>query len=327
MVTTQHARDWHSVVDIADPFDHPGLLADPLEEVLAMLPDGVPSERVELYVARRDGKPVGAAKLQLPMADNTKLGVLALTVLPTERRQGVGRELFEAMRHRMGELGRETVTGIVGAPDDSEAAGNRFAIALGATEALSGIRYELPLVNLDEDLLHALEHDASVHSHGYGLVQWIDRAPDHLVDDWAVLVARVQSDSPQGERHLEDERWDADRCREWEGQTIARGRARLLTAASDLDSGHLVAATDLTINRSRPAIAYQWDTIVAPEHRGHRLGLRVKIANIWQLRRVFPATQKITTWNAAANSFMRSVNEAIGFREVERFTEWQVRNP
>jgi len=324
VVSSADARDWHSVVAACDPFDHPGLLADPIEEVLAWLPDGTPSERVEMYVARDRGRSVGAAKLKLPIADNTKVAHLNITVQPGERRRGIGRQLFEAMQVRAAEFGREWIDGLIGGPLDEDPPGKHFAVALGASEALAKIRYLLILGRLDEDSLRALESDAEDHSHEYGLVQWIDRAPEQYLDDWASLEARVSSDSPHGELAVEDVRWDGARCREWEDQTIARNRARLVTGARHLRTDHLVAISHLAISRSRPTLADQWGTVVSPEHRGHRLGKRIKIANLRNLLRVFPTAETITTWNALDNSYMRAVNKAIGFREAERYTAWQL---
>ena len=324
-MSSADARDWHSVVAASDPFDHPGLLSDPIEEVLAWLPDGTPSERREMYLAREGGKAVGAAKLRLPMADNTKAAHLDITVQPGDRRRGIGRRLFEEMRARATEFGRETIDGLVGGPLDEDSPGTYFAAALGATETLAKIRYQLTLGALDEDSLHALEKDAEAHSHEYGLVQWVDRAPEQYLDDWASLEARVTSDSPHGELAVEDGRWDGARCREWEDQTIARKRARLVTGARHLQTDHLVAISHLAISRSRPTLADQWGTIVSPEHRGHRLGKRIKIANLRYLLRAFPTCETITTFNALDNSYMRAVNEAIGFREAERYATWQLK--
>jgi hypothetical protein len=63
---------------------------------------------------------------------------------------------------------------------------------------------------------------------------------------------------------------------------------------------------------------------VLPAHRGHRLGMRVKLANLEFLRRSRPKVSLINTWNAAINDHMVSINEAIGFRAVDRWREWQL---
>lgn len=49
------------------------------------------------------------------------------------------------------------------------------------------------------------------------------------------------------------------------------------------------------------------------EHRGHRLGMLLKIANIQHLQERHPGHPQITTFNAEENRFMLDVNEAVGF--------------
>lgn len=58
------------------------------------------------------------------------------------------------------------------------------------------------------------------------------------------------------------------------------------------------------------------DTIVLPAHRGNRLGLLAKAANLIQVRHALGAQGSIVTWNAAENQHMLAVNEALGFRQI-----------
>jgi hypothetical protein len=39
------ARAWRITAAVAVPIDHPGLRVDPVEEIVALLPDGPPSEK------------------------------------------------------------------------------------------------------------------------------------------------------------------------------------------------------------------------------------------------------------------------------------------
>lgn len=78
------------------------------------------------------------------------------------------------------------------------------------------------------------------------------------------------------------------------------------------------------MSRAQPEIAYQWATIVESAHRGHRLGMLLKAASLQLLLRELPAARTLNTWNAAVNSQMISINEALGFQPVERWTEWQL---
>jgi hypothetical protein len=57
----------------------------------------------------------------------------------------------------------------------------------------------------------------------------------------------------------------------------------------------------------------QGDTIVLREHRGHRLGMLLKLANLDHLQRLAPGHPSVTTYNAEENRHMLSVNEDVGF--------------
>jgi hypothetical protein len=85
-----------------------------------------------------------------------------------------------------------------------------------------------------------------------------------------------------------------------------------------------VGYTDIGVNVEQPRVGYQWDTIVLAEHRGHRLGLLLKLANLELLVRTAPGVELVNTWNAEINSHMIAVNEALGFRPVDRWREWQL---
>jgi hypothetical protein len=73
-----------------------------------------------------------------------------------------------------------------------------------------------------------------------------------------------------------------------------------------------------------PEIAQQSETIVDPMHRGHRLGLMLKLVNERQLIANQPSARAVITWNAAVNAHMLAINERMGFRPLDRWREWQL---
>ena len=83
--------------------------------------------------------------------------------------------------------------------------------------------------------------------------------------------------------------------------------------------------TDLGVNRSRQEVAYQWDTIVERDHRGHGLGLVIKANNLALLCETALGVRWVNTWNALSNTHMVAVNDRLGFVPVERWTEWELR--
>jgi RimJ/RimL family protein N-acetyltransferase len=58
--------------------------------------------------------------------------------------------------------------------------------------------------------------------------------------------------------------------------------------------------------------------MVTRPHRGHRLGLLVKVAMMDRLAAAEPQVEKIVTWNAAANEHMIGINEALGYEVAGR---------
>jgi hypothetical protein len=58
-------------------------------------------------------------------------------------------------------------------------------------------------------------------------------------------------------------------------------------------------------------------------HRGHRLGLLLKMLALRELAAASPATQYVSTWNAQENGPMIAVNEALGARTNGRILAFQ----
>ena len=77
------------------------------------------------------------------------------------------------------------------------------------------------------------------------------------------------------------------------------------------------------VNQRAAWRGFQSGTLVSPEHRGHALGLAVKLANHRQIRAMFPDCRVLITGNADVNAAMNKVNDALGYREVERCVEMQ----
>ncbi len=62
-----------------------------------------------------------------------------------------------------------------------------------------------------------------------------------------------------------------------------------------------------------PEWGFQGLTAVTRPHRGHRLGLLTKTAMLEWLATAEPQIERIETGNAASNTYMIAVNEALGF--------------
>ena len=171
-----------------------------------------------------------------------------------------------------------------------------------------------------------LEASAAVVSRDYELISWLGPTPPELLDAMAVQRAAMSTDVPLGEIDMEPEIWDAARVQGDESVELAMGRLMVWTIALERATGEMAAHTLLKCpDLDRPEVAYQEDTLVRKTHRGHRLGLRVKAANLRQLATARPGVRRIHTWNADENDWMLAINREMGFAPTSTMGCWQLK--
>jgi len=317
-VTTDVLRDLR-------PEDDQPPLAEQRVAALAGLPERRPSELVELVLAVDPAdRPVGAGRLELPVRDNTHVAYVELHVPAAQRRRGTGTALLDALSARGRAAGR---TLLMTELDESPALAGRspgraFLTAAGLECALEEVRRDLALP-ADQDRLAQLEARCAPLARDYELLTWHDRCPDELLDDRAELGRAMSTDVPLGDLDWQEETWDAARVREREQLLAEQGRTCVVGAAVHRPSGALVAFTELVGRPAAPRQVQQWETLVRAEHRGRRLGTLVKVVALRRLMQVLPGARSVATGNAATNTHMIAVNEALGFVPNGTVTQWQ----
>lgn len=282
------------------------------------------AEQVLTSVADDDGVVVGAALTTLWCLENRDTAELMVCVEPSRRRRGLGRALLAAVEERLTREGRTTLVAPIEAPLVGESPGEAFAAAHGFTRALESARRRIDLP-ADEGLLARLEAEAAPHAGAYDLVTWQGACPAAWVPGRLLLAAGMSTDTPRGELEREPSSWDEPRLRAFERLADAMRRDLYSSGAVERASGELVAFSDIAVSRVAPAVGYQYDTIVLGAHRGHRLGVLVKIANLRAVAAASPVTVALDTWNAVDNAPMIGVNAALGFRLAARGGLWQRR--
>jgi GNAT superfamily N-acetyltransferase len=284
-------------------------------------------ERIEFALAYLDGNPVGLIKVDYPLLDNLDNAGLDIMVLPEYRRRGVGRALYAYGVQRARDEGRSRVMGhsadTMPGGVARDPAPTAFAQAMGAKSALVEVRRRLDIDTVDQAALDTLLADSWHRASGYDLLTWTGDVPDEYIDDIAYLDGRLITDAPMGDLAWEAEQVDATRIREFEAFRRAQGTRGYHAVARHLDSGSIAAWTHITRSATPDWHAFQQITIVDPDHRGHRLGLIVKIENLRLALRHEPALRSIDTWNADSNRHMIAINEAVGYRAVDIWQNWQ----
>jgi len=309
---------WSAVTRAAEEHDRPGEPGELLHEQRQLALDGSgpdPDTAVLLLAAAVDGDVVGAARLELPMRDNRHLCELVLCVEPSARGRGVARALQAQVERHARERGRTTLLGFADEPPGQEGrSGNRAAAqALGYAVAQQEVRRD---IDLPLPAARVSEHERAcrTYAHDYGVRVWQDACPDDLVDDLAELMRQMSIDVPKDEMDWREEVWDRARVRRNEDLARAMDRTWVGAGAVHAPTGRMVAFTVMGVPRSRPERAYQWETLVSADHRGHRLGTLVKLAGLQELTARSPRTGFISTWNAQENGPMIAVNDALGAR-------------
>jgi GNAT superfamily N-acetyltransferase len=276
-------QGYHQVHAAARATDIPDLPELSLRETVGGFLHPWPARERHHLLARLDGEPAGALMLTLPLRDNLHLLLTDLYVAPNVRRRGVGRELFQAAAQFARAHGRSLLMGdhvmtLPGGPvrDEAPAA---FASAMGVSPALSEVRRRLDLDTVDKEAWPTLAADARSRATGYSVFSWVGPAPDEVIGDIARLEGRMGTDAPIGELRYEPEEYDAERMRGNERVHELRGHRFYQAAARHDASGALAAWTMLALDADVSDHAWQQTTIVDPDHRGHRLGLLVKVEN------------------------------------------------
>ncbi len=283
--------------------------------------EGRPGFGHQLLGAFEGDELVGRCHLTYPLLDNTHLCFAEVQVLPSRQRRGIGTALVDRAFQEARSQGRRTVVAEAYVPSGADGPALEFSRAVGFAEAIDeGIK----IVDLaeTEPSWEMLTREAAARSEGYRLVAWLDAVPAEWISQFCRLNEAFNDLAPSGELELEAEVWDEARVRDGEALNARVGRRVFAVAAVTAD-GEMAGVTEAMVNDHAPQRGFQSGTLVLPAHRGHALGLAMKVANHRAVRLAFPQCQILMTGNADVNAAMNAVNERLGYREVERCVEVQ----
>jgi GNAT superfamily N-acetyltransferase len=267
---------------------------------------GEPREVWAIRLVPGQGPVTGWYRLQLPDRENLDRAHLNIVVHPEARRRGTGRALLRHAAGRMAEHGRSVLT----AGADRDSPGEAFARSAGAEPGIVEIKRMMEPGRLE---LARLREPAERAAADYSLVSWAGLVPDEFGDQAAALYSAL-NDAPNNPG-VAPEVWDAQRVRDSVNVPRQRSSMHHYSIAARHDaSGELAALTEMAIDPADPGWGHQLITAVIRKHRGHRLGLLVKIGMLELLATAEPQVARIVTWNAEINEHMIAVNEALGYR-------------
>jgi GNAT superfamily N-acetyltransferase len=319
---------FYAVYAAAESLGRPHATTYSRDEVRAMLLSSGSSSRRRAFVGTVGDAVVAVGDLELPLLDNTHLAELAVHVRPDQRRRGWGRSMAAHLRAEARAEGRRLASAWVHGglldPDGrlvARSAGSYFCAAVGLEERNVDVHRILALPVADNRLVELAEQAAAAQV-GYQLVGWSGACPEQYVAAYLSLKEAMLAEAPLGDVEREPERWTEQRLRESEAEIRAMGRV-LHVVGAVAPGGQMVAHNEVSRGNGKHARLWNWDTLVLPGHRGHRLGLAVKVRNVQRVQSLHPDARELHTFNAVQNAPMVAINDLLGFRPVEQTGEWQ----
>ncbi|GAA1729851.1 GNAT family N-acetyltransferase [Brachybacterium phenoliresistens] len=273
---------------------------------------------------------VGYAAITVPLAENLDQVFVDLSVHPAHRGGGIGTALVrEALVPAIRETGRPVVAawGSIpadGDPDDPQLPANRLASTFGLARKNVAVCRVLDLP-LRPELLDELAAQAAEKIGEYRVLAFEDEIPEEHLAAYGVLLHQLDLDDPDEDLEYEAADYTPERIRIAEQRRRDAGTREIIAVAVAPD-GSFAGNSVVDFHAGEgTTLGWQENTLVMPEHRGHRLGLALKVATHRRLAAEAPHLDRIATWNSHVNPWMIAINEQLGYRISHREVAFQGR--
>jgi GNAT superfamily N-acetyltransferase len=273
------------------------------------------SERRVAGVAAWDGDTMlGAGFAMLGLLDNTETAWIFVAVEPDRRGRGIGAVVLDGLLEVARAEGRTQLIAGAGIPFEERESSPilRWATQQGFTLANTEIQRNLELP-VDAALLDTIAAEAQEKHGDYEILSFVGPLPDELLPSWCELSNTFMLEAPMGDVDVEAGATTPETVREKD--RVSEKLGRTVYSAVAVKDGKVVAHSDIGVSRDDEE-AHQWGTLVSRDHRGHRLGAAVKVANLRALQARQPEVLRVVTTNAETNEWMVAINERLGFRPV-----------
>ncbi|SEF10703.1 Acetyltransferase (GNAT) family protein [Arthrobacter alpinus] len=191
--------------------------------------------------------------------------------------------------------------------DEIAALENHFVGPLGYTAATTETVVELDLQS------SRLVHPAAID--GYTVSTYINGVPERFREQVGQLKGLVDAEAPNGELGWSETTVSPAEYASEIDLWVAQRSTVIESIAVDSD-GDVAAWTCLVTANTANKPAHIEGTLVLNQHRGHGLGAAVKLASL-DSARALGNIQFVRTSSDDQNTWMRSINAAIGFVPVE----------
>ena len=278
-------------------------------------------EREELLGGFVDGRLVGIATGTVTLLDNLDKAWVSVRVDPAQQRRGYGTELLAALTDLLRADGRSLLVGETKLPfGERETHGYRRWCERNGYEFSNVEVVRWLALPVADDVIQEWADLAAERHDGYTIETYVQEVPEELIPSLSLLLGQLGVDAPTGAVDWEEETITPERFVANRAALAAAGRTIFETLAVTPDRT-VAAQSTMSVPPPGRTDVSQWGTFVHREHRGRRLGLAAKAANLRAMQQAHPEMKRVVTQNAETNDHMVSINVLMGFEPVEASTE------
>ncbi len=265
-----------------------------------------------------NGSIVAAAIAVRDLGQNLDNGFARVHVREDMRKQGLGTILAEPILAMLYNDGRKRLA--TGATAGT--VGEIWAEKLGMKMAIQEKRSRLRVADIDRNQMQLWVERASERAGDYELHFHQAPFPEEVIVRFCELQFQMNT-APLDDYEEDDLVVTPEIWRDWEVKANAAMTDINTFIAVHKPTGEFVGSTSIETDRLWPEQAWQWETVVHPDHRNKGLGRWLKAAMIERLGTMRVPVQRIDTSNAGSNAPMLGINVQMGFKPILVTNTWQ----
>jgi GNAT superfamily N-acetyltransferase len=293
------------------------------EDAISMLTSTDSGYFCEGFGGFADGLMVGETLVSGSRRDNLDIARVWVWVDPIHGRHGIGTRLAEYAEAHVRGRGRQVAHAHARIGADRQNGNRRFAQRLGYALANVEVERRLPLP-ADPAMIDQLAAEAAPYHPGYEIRSVVGPVPADLTPSYVALKNLLNTEAPTGDLDIEAGQDTVDDLAGQERELVESGRTRVGAYAVDAGGAVVGFAVGAVTGPDHHHVD-QWGTIVHPAHRGHRLGMAVKCAQVRTITEHFPEKTFVATTNAETNAPMVAINVALGFQITQVYGDFAKR--
>ena len=274
---------------------------------------------VHAFLAFVDDVPAGLVRLRhFELEGSRNIAVCQIEVRPSFRRRRIATTL---LRRAVDHCLDHEKSIVIGTGVDGDPVRGFWGSWLGLQCGLVERESQLAVPSVDAELMQRWIEQRHARAGDYRLAHVRGACPPELRAAVATLNTAM-NDAPLDDLEVDPEIWtEADVVAEDDFRR-QRGEERWMNIVFAPD-GEPAGLSAVVLNDEDRSWGSQDNTVVIEAHRERGIARWLK-ADMWQrLRADRPELDLLLVENAASNDAMLAINEAMGFRETVRWSEWQ----